>query len=270
MDEDGDEDPEELKRKLLNVSPDIFLEEYAGDDFHNEKERENYEYLIKLMAAVNVRTEEAEKMAAQGQNRGDEAKIVEAEAIQKEVDEMVRHGLRHLDKTRDEVLAPHVPQDHSLDHYATEVGDVPVGKDGMGTVVEDGVQWLTGREGQKWVPPRTLAQRLANGQLVKFNSRWEKGEANEAWVHIDRQRHTGKDAVKFMPLEQESRQDLVKDLVGGSYKDPEDADLSSDLEKNVARMISGHYPPQAKATVLETLRGLTPAGRGRRPERQAQ
>lgn len=213
---------------------------------------------MEYIEEINTKQDRAAEVAAMGRKKADERVMAEAEGLDRQVDEVVREALARTERTRDEILVPYEPAEVLLGKG--EVGYAPVGAAGLGSVVEDGVQLLGGRDGERWRDPKLLAERLGRGEFVQFRSELEKKEVGLRLSDLVGKAEEGNEikGAVFEPLSEGARKEMVERLVGGQYEDVRDRELGSEVERKVASMVNGYYPSRAKETMLKNLREMMP------------
>lgn len=229
---------------------------------------ESYIELMELVerSAKQIKTAQAE--ANEGEQKNDEEKVQRAARMEQDLDADIEAGLEQLVRTQEEVSPRHLPQPVVDAAFRGDVGDVPVGKVGMGRVVEGGLRLLANRVGHEWEDPKQLARRLVAGELVKFRTVNEKNTVVKLAAQMSKE--AGGEAVGFAPLAPEARKALMERLVQGRYERPGDAALKSNVMRNIARLTNGNptYPAASRETLLKTIQSMLPAERAAVPQRK--
>lgn len=249
---------------LERVTSTDFLSDHFGYQFHDDNELENYAKLMDTAEEIRNSIEAVKTHAKEASRKNDDDLRLYASNLDSSVDDAIATALVRLENTRDQVMPPHVPQAQDLSQeYHGALGLVPTGSKGLGNVVEDGLRWLTGREANAWIHPRTLAKRIIDGELVKLTSNNEKKEVLRSLreLVLPRNQRGAVQSVTFEPLDRDARRELVATVVRGQYIDSNDQALTNDVLKNAARLTNGFYPAKAKATLLETIGSFLPQER---------
>jgi len=234
---------------------------------------ESYMSLLELIEAAPARIETAQKQNEDGQSKNDDEMVRRARRAQEQLDADIEAGLTQLAETQEGVSPRHVPQEVLNETFKGEVGNVPVGKAGMGAVVEDGLRLLGDRLGHEWEDPKKLARRLLAGDFVKFRNVNERNTvialAKELNQRTDTEGRSPK--IGFASLETEARKTLVERLVQGQSTLSKDAATASPVLRNIERLTRGNptYPAQTRDMLLKTIRTLLPAERTAGAKHQA-
>lgn len=236
-----------------------------NESFESEPEMESYMSLLELIEAAPARMETTQKQNEEGQTKNDDEMVRRAQRAQEELDADIEAGLVQLAETQEGVSPRHVPQDVTNETFEGEVGNVPVGKAGMGVVVEDGLRLLANRLGHEWEDPKKLARRLLAGDFVKFRNVNERNSVIALAKELSRRTDAEGESTKitFAPLETEARKTLVERLVQGQSTLSRDAAPASPVLRNIARLTNGNptYPAETRDVLLKTIRTLLPAER---------
>ncbi|KAI9668809.1 MAG: hypothetical protein M1831_000878 [Alyxoria varia] len=243
------------------MTPVEFLQEHHPDAFDTQQDAHLYGGLMAKIAKIRSDAQEADAELAKARDPPEKER---AQRRKEEIDNEVREALQDLQNAKDTVYPPHEPQTHSLEHFRGSVGEVPVGDAGMGAVVEDDLRHL-GSQGWQWGwrDPNKLAQRLIDGEFVKFDSFTEKKEV----IDLVRSKAAmqGEDGelkkVRFRPLREETRRSVVERLAGGQIE--QGSRQQNPILRTVEDLTKGSVAPKARGTMLETVRDLMPKQKAR-------
>jgi len=234
---------------------------------------ESYMSLLELIEEAPTRMETAQKQNEEGQAKNDDEMVRRARREQEQLDADIEAGLAQLAETQEGVSPRHVPQEVPDETFRGEVGHVPVGKAGMGLVVEDGLRLLANRPGHEWEAPEKLARRLLAGDFVKFRNVNERNTVTTLAKELSRRADAESESsqIAFAPLETEARKTLVERLVQGQSTLSKDEATLSPVLRNIARLTNGNptYPAETKDMLLKTIRTLLPPERTARSRDQA-
>jgi len=236
------------------------------EDFENDRDLENYAELYDIVQTSDEGTEEAEEFLMQAGQTGNQDMTVRAEDENDASSEMINKGLQKLVEAQNWTTPSHEPKDlNVIKRSRGQVGSVPTGQGGMGSVVEDGLRMLGERECHEWQDTKQLAQRLVDGEFVKFLNKRERNDVTRLAEDIGYSSNTapGNVHVGFAPLASDARRTLLERLVRGRYLESKDQGLRNETLRNIARVAGGNasYRPAARTTLLQTIQDMMPAER---------
>ena len=242
------------------MTPVEYLQEYHPNAFDTQQDAHLYGALMAKTARIRADAEDADALLAKARDPAEKEK---AQKRKTEIDDQVRAALQDLQDAKDTVYPPHEPQPHTLDHFRGSVGDVPIGNAGMGTLVEDNLRHLASQGWEYgWRDPAKLAQRLVDGEFVKFDSFTEKRQVIDLVRSRAAMEGEGGDLknVRFRTLRGDARRCVVERLAGGAVV--EGSGLQNQVLRRVEELTGGVVAPGARKMMVETVRELMPRPKG--------
>ena len=258
-----------------------FLDDHFSDQFSGDMEKRGYGEAMEQTSVLLDRLESVEKLQKgykKDKNTQTEVDLRCEEELQ-DIDKGIIKALEAFEDYRDKNLTPHKPESIDLDDfYRRNIGAVAAGPGGNGMVLEDGLRYLSNREGHKFKYPKDLARRLMAGDFVKFKSHTERREVVEAIQQLANEKDAPKElkSLKFTPLDPAARKDVANRLVQGRSTGDQvrQGDLieagkmkgPQDVLDTATRLTGGHYNGTQMQTVLQTIGEMLPSGSSKQTE----
>lgn len=256
----NDEEEDDLDQSGMDggMNAGFTLEDNFSEDFSGDVELAAYDELSEYIGHAESEWRAAASDQVRAQRMNNPMAMEQNQRWWGYVDDRLRHALVIARKAEDTSYPPHEP--HSIDMKAVQhhrVGGIAAGTGGAGAVAEDALRLLAGREGHLWQDPWKLVNKVLAGEFVQFRSMVERRQVQTRLMNLPKDEKTGK-KVRFAALPAPAYDAVLSGIIAGSNSDPAEADLQSDAEKQLARVIGGRWGASAKHTMLETIQQHLP------------